>query len=373
MKIKGFDKDLCCRGMQFEIGKTYDTGAKDDEIRLCSNTVFHYCDSIRQVQDYYSCDPLNHNRFCEIEVLGAEVTDGKKCGSNKIKIVREIVDDELKALIGQINGNTGLFNSGDQNSGDQNSGNYNSGYKNSGDQNSGDYNSGYKNSGNYNSGYKNSGDQNSGDWNSGDWNSGNWNSGDWNSGDYNSGYWNSGNWNSGNYNSGNQNSGYWNSCDNSNGFFCNQEDRNIRIFNRPSEMSLREFKESKYYKALCSQPIKLMYWDEKEQKLKNRSYKKACAPWWEAMSNENKQIIMEIPNFDPDVFFDITGIDVTKEYPNFLCRAIAQHNKQEAPPVGRCGDCKNATILENNAVLCNRFNYGMAPGDFCSYFEPKEE
>ena len=363
MKIKGFDKNLCCRGMRFEIGKIYDTGAKDDEIRLCSNTVYHYCDNITQVHVYYSCDPAPKNRFCEIEVLGAEVTDGEKCGSNKIKIVREIVDDELKALIGQINGNTGLFNSGNQNSGDYNSGDYNSGNYNSGDYNSGDYNSGDYNSGDYNSGNCNSGNYNSGNCNSGYWNSGNCNSGDYNSGNCNSGYWNSGNCNSGD----------WNSCDNSTGIFCNQEDKNIRIFNKPSGMNLREFRGSKYYKALYSQPLELTYWDEKEQKLKNRSYKKACAPWWEAMSNENKQIIMEIPNFDPDVFFDITGIDVTKEYPNFLCRAIAQHNKQAAPPVGRCGDCKNATIFENNAVLCNRFNYGMAPGDFCSYFEPKEE
>ena len=111
MKIKGFDKNLCCRGMQFEVGKIYDTGAKDDEIKLCSNTVYHYCENIKQVHAYYSCNPDQQNRFCEIEVLGAEVTDGQKCGSNKIKIVREIVGDELKTLIGQINGNTGLFNS----------------------------------------------------------------------------------------------------------------------------------------------------------------------------------------------------------------------------------------------------------------------
>ena len=133
MKIKGFNKNLCCRWVQFEVGKIYDTGAKDDEIRLCSNTVYHYCDNIKQVHTHYSCDPACQNRFCEIEVLGAEITDGKKCGSNKIKLVREIVGDELKTLIGQINGNTGLFNSGDRNSGYWNSGDRNSGYWNSGD------------------------------------------------------------------------------------------------------------------------------------------------------------------------------------------------------------------------------------------------
>ena len=288
MKIKGFDKNLCCRGMQFKVGKIYDTGAKDDEIRLCSNTVYHYCDNIRQVHTYYSCNPEQQNRFCEIEVLGGEITDGRKCGSNKIKLVREIVGDELKTLIGQINGNTGLFNSG---------------YRNSGD----------CNSGNCNSGDCNSGDQNSGNWNSGDCNSGNCNSGNCNSGNWNSGYWNSGDCNSGDCNSGNCNSGNWNSCNYSNGVFCNQEDKDIRIFNKPSGMSLEEFWNSKYSKALQSEPLELTYWDDKNQKLKCRSYKDACAIWWSKLTEKNKKIIQEIPNFDPEIFFDITGIDIKED------------------------------------------------------------
>lgn len=265
MKIKGFDKNLCCRGMQFEIGKTYETGAKDNEISLCSNTVFHYCDSIQNVHQHYSCNPNEGNRFCEIEVLGAEVSDKEKCGSNKIRIVREIVGDELKTLLGMINGNTGLFNTGDMNSGNMNSSNMNSG-----DWNSGNMNRGYRNSGYMNNGY----------WNSGDWNSGNGNSGD------------------------------WNSCNNSCGVFCNQEDMNIRIFNKPSGMSLRDFRRSQYYDALVSVPLELTWWDEESKTLKDRSYKEACAIWWNALTEENKEIIQQIPNFDPEIFFDITGIDL---------------------------------------------------------------
>lgn len=82
MKIKGFDKNLKCRGFQFEIGKTYDTGAEETELELCSDKVFHYCNNLRNVHRYYSVKPEENNRFCEIEVLGAEATGEGKCGSN---------------------------------------------------------------------------------------------------------------------------------------------------------------------------------------------------------------------------------------------------------------------------------------------------
>ena len=140
MRIKGFDKNLCCRGMQFEIGKTYDTGAKDDEIELCTNTVFHYCKTMQNVHSYYNC--TGDNRFCEVEVLGAEITDGTKCGSNKIKIIREITGYELDILCGKTNGNTGLFNTGY----------WNTGHSNTGQSNTGDWNTGHRNTGKCNTG-----------------------------------------------------------------------------------------------------------------------------------------------------------------------------------------------------------------------------
>ena len=332
MKIKGFDEDLKCRGYQFEIGKTYKIKlpdgyelTKDD---LCSDKVFHYCDSLRKVHGYYSVEPEENNRFCEVEVLGREVTDGDKCGSNKIKIIREIVGEELNILKGLINGNTGLFNSGNYNSGYYNSGNYNSGYYNSGDCNSGDYNSRDYNSGNYNSGYYNSGNYNSGYYNSGDCNSGDYNSRDYNSGYYNSGNRNSVNYNSGNYNSGNRNSGNcnsgdYNSCDYSSGLFCTQDPK-VKIFDIETDMTMKEVIQTDWYRILFKYSIDLTKWieytDEEKQSdkdkdliggyLKTYTYKEACKNWWDKYTDEERAVIMSMPNFDKEKFKQITGIEV---------------------------------------------------------------
>lgn len=282
MNIKGFDENLCCRGFQFEIGKEYKIDS--DELELCTDTVFHYCKSIQNVHYFYNVDI---SRFCEIEVLGEEMTDGKKYGSNHIRIVREITGEELDVLVGRVNGNTGIFNSGCWNSGGYNSGNYNSGRGNNGSWNTGHCNSGIENSGSYNSGSCNSGYWNSGDNNSGDLNSGNWNSGD------------------------------FNSCENSNGVFCDEEDMNIRIFNKPSGMSIREFRGSEYAKALASVPFRLIELVEDETKIegyyiKKYTYKEACANWWNKLSTDAKETIKSIPNFDEKVFENITGIKVEK-------------------------------------------------------------
>ena len=254
-----------CRGFQFEIGKEYKIEHDGKPLELCSDTVFHYCDSLQQVHEHYSCKELN--RFFEIEVLGEEVTDGQKCGSDHIKIVREITGNELAAMKGMVNGNTGLFNTGDRNTGDRNTG------------------------------YGNTGDRNTGYWNTGDGNTGNWNT------------------------------GYGNTGNGSNGVFCTEPDMNIRIFNRPSGMSLRDFYRSRYYEALCSTPFMLTEWipyTEEEKKadpekemiggyLKEYTMKEAWANWWGEMSEEAKKIVQDIPNFDAKIFKEITGIEVNND------------------------------------------------------------
>lgn len=293
MYIKGFDKDLRCRGMQFEVGKEYSTGVADADISLCTNTVFHFCDSLRKVHTHYSAIPEEDNRFCEIEVLGALISDDTKCGSNRIRIVREILGDELNIMRGLTNGNAGIFNSGDWNSGNFNSGDCNSGYINSGNRNSGNFNSGSRNSG---------------DWNSSSRNSGDWNSGRCNSGSHNSGNWNSGDWNSGNYNS---------------GFFCTNSPK-LRLFNKETDFTMEEFIKTEWYAVLTSGEFNLTKWraytdEEKAQDERKRfiggelitiPYKEACANWWASLSEKDKAIIKTIPNFDANIFAEITGIDV---------------------------------------------------------------
>ena len=302
MKVKGFDEDLKCRGYQFEIGKTYEIKLPDGyeltKEDLCSDKVFHYCNSLRKVHGYYSVEPEENNRFCEIEVLGREVTDGDKCGSNKIKIIREIAEKELDVLRGLINGNTGFFNSGDHNSGNYNSGGRNSRDCNSGNYNSGNYNSGYYNSGNCNSGYRNSRDCNSGN--------------------RNSGYYNSGSCNSGDYNS-----GYFNSCDYSSGLFCTQDPK-VKIFDTETDMTMKEVMQTDWYRMLFKYSINLTKWieyiDEEKQFDKDKdliggylntyTYKEACKNWWNKYTDKEKAVIMSMPNFDKDKFKQITGIEV---------------------------------------------------------------
>ena len=86
---KGFNKDMQCRGFQYEVGKEYDM---DGEIKCC-NRGFHACKSPLEVWDYY--DMLN-SRYAEVEQSG-KIDEGEKstkvCSSHiKIKAELKLAD-----------------------------------------------------------------------------------------------------------------------------------------------------------------------------------------------------------------------------------------------------------------------------------------
>ena len=86
---KGFDKDLKCRGFQYEVGKEYET----ENAKLC-DTGFHACENPLNTLNYYK---PGDSRYCEVELDATEERgdDSKRVGK-RIKIETEI---GLKGLI----------------------------------------------------------------------------------------------------------------------------------------------------------------------------------------------------------------------------------------------------------------------------------
>ena len=330
--IKGFDKNLCCRGFRFVVGQEYWL-EPNGELELCSNKVFHFCESLSQVHAYYSCNG-GENRFCEIEALGEIVSDSNKCGARGIKILREITGGELRRLKGLECGNTGLFNTGLFNTGDRNTGDFNTGdfntgyrntgYRNTGDRNTGDFNTGNFNTGNFNTGYRNTGYRNPGDFNTGYRNPGDFNTGDRNTGDFNTGDFNTGDFNTGDRNTGDFNTGYRN-----NGVFCTRQfEDTITIFDAPSSMTWEDWRLSAAYKAASRLVVKewvlskLMTAEEKKGNpdheqlggfLRTYTYHEAWRNLWAVLSADERDSIKGLPNFDAKKFEFITGINVEKD------------------------------------------------------------
>ena len=235
-------------------GKQYSCPGNFEEdvtLSVC-NRGMHFCKKAADCFNYYKFDPNNH--VAEVVACGGVVEDGNKCATDKLEIIREIPWAELLEIVNTGEDCTGLCNSGNCNSG---------------------------------------------------------------------------NCNSGDYNSGNRNSGDWNKTNFSNGCF-NIAEPKIYLFNKPSNWTYRDWLNSEARYLMNQIRGDILEWvclrdmtcEEKTAHpesettggyLKKLNNSESAPIWWRWLTDDKKNIIMSIPNFDKEIFKEITGIDVDKE------------------------------------------------------------
>ena len=82
---KGMDENMCCRGKQYEIGKTY-----TENKAICCISGMHACENPLDVFQYYR--PDGKNRFFEVECNGAinKGENDSKLACTELKVTGEL-------------------------------------------------------------------------------------------------------------------------------------------------------------------------------------------------------------------------------------------------------------------------------------------
>ena len=259
---------------------------QDGDLDMCGNGM-HFCLNLADCFNYYSFNP--DNKVAEVIAHGEVIQGDDKCCTNDLEVVREISWQEVLTLV-----NTGKACTGRCNTGDWNTGDCNTGSRNTGDWNTGDWNTGSRNTGDCNTGDCNTGSRNTGDCNTGDCNTGDWNLSSFNTGCFMT------------------------------------EEQPIMMFNKPSDWTFRKWVESDARWLLNHIPKNVTTWvyacdmtdqekaDHPEHKttggyLKTLDEADAAQTWWDGLDQCKRDIILDLPNFDADIFFKCTGINVKGE------------------------------------------------------------
>ena len=100
---KGFDKNLQCRGFQYEVGKTFE---HEGDVSCCESG-FHFCENPFDVFGYY---PPSDSRYCSVEGSGKSDKDNgdSKVSVSKLHISAEIglkgmIDAGIKFIFDKVN------------------------------------------------------------------------------------------------------------------------------------------------------------------------------------------------------------------------------------------------------------------------------
>ena len=238
---------------------------EEGELDICGHGM-HFCENAADCFNYYDFD--SNNKVAEVIAYGTVLKEGDKSCTDKLEIVREIPWDEVLRIVNTGKNCTGRCNTGD------------------------------------------------------------WNTGNWNTGNRNTGNWNTGNRNTGNRNTGNRNTGDWNKSSFNTGCFMTEEQK-IMFFNKPSDWTYNDWLRSDARYLLNRIPKNVVEWiysedmtDEEKAEhpthettggyLKVLDESDCGQLWWGSLSDRQKNIIKALPNFDPEIFYQCTGINVNE-------------------------------------------------------------
>ena len=238
------------------------------DLKACESGM-HFCENAADCFNYHDFD--SGNKVAEVIAYGKVVKEGDKSCTDKLEIVREIPWEEVLRIVNTGNNCTGYGNTGGDNTGCRNTGNGNTGNGNTGD-------------------------------------------------------WNTGNGNTGDCNTGNGNTGDWNRSSHNTGCFATEEHK-IKMFNKESGWTYGDWLTSKARALLNRIPQKIVEWvPEKGMTEQEKTDNPECATtggflrvadgavcaqeWWDGLREYEKDVIRKLPNFDPEIFRECTGIDV---------------------------------------------------------------
>lgn len=111
---KGFDKDMKCRGFQYEVGNEY----REDNAEICKSG-FHFCEFPFDVFRYYAPAASRYATVHPRDKVHSDTGDSKKC-TTTIKVEAEIgLPGIIKAGVEYIKKKVDWENEKESNTGDQ--------------------------------------------------------------------------------------------------------------------------------------------------------------------------------------------------------------------------------------------------------------
>ena len=189
----------------------------------------------------------------------------------------------------------------------------------------GHYSTGDHSTGNRSTGYRSTGDYSTGHYSTGSRSTGGWSTGGCSTGGYSTGDHSTGNRSTGNRSTGNGSTGDWSISNYSTGHFSTENYSGFGAFDKPCtrlEWSNAVIPSWLYFNLIEWVPERDMTDEEKESNptydttggyLKVYNYKEAFQASYNRATREEQLKIKELPNFDADKFYQISGIRIDEE------------------------------------------------------------